>query len=604
MSDSILVQITLILFLGIGSQWLASRLRLPAILLLLVVGFVVGPLMNHRWVNPDALMGDLLMPLVSLSVGLIMFEGGLTLKFRELDAIGSVVMRLISIGALITWGLSLLLARLALGWDWPLCALVGAILVVTGPTVILPLLRFLQPTRQVASALKWEGIMIDPVGALLALLVFETIHHGLGEHGAQWTQFPNHALMGFFWTLLIGGVVGSVGAGLVYFFFKHHWVHEHQQTPFALMVAVSAFTLSNHFQHESGLLATTLMGVILANQSQVDVRHVLAFKENLVVLMISTLFIVLSARLELATFSALPVFGSLCFLLGLLLVVRPLTVWVSCLGSSLNRSERLFLSWMAPRGIVAAAVASVFSMRLVDAGMAEAAQLTPVVFMVIVGTVLVYGLTAGPVARWLGVSNPDPQGVLIAGAHTLGRSLGKVLKESGFRVLMVDNNPQNIHQARMDGLPVHFGSILGDHLEDDLDLAGIGRLIALTPNHRVNSLAALHFSELFGEREVYQLADIASNHSKRDAFSAGLQGKTLFHESASYAQLQERLQQDQRIKCTSLTESYTFEDAKQSMGETLLPLFIIHSKGALQIIQAGQSVQPTPGQTLISLSAS
>lgn len=604
MSDSILVQITLILFLGIGSQWLASRLRLPAILLLLVVGFVVGPLMNHRWVNPDALMGDLLMPLVSLSVGLIMFEGGLTLKFRELDAIGSVVMRLISIGALITWGLSLLLARLALGWDWPLCALVGAILVVTGPTVILPLLRFLQPTRQVASALKWEGIMIDPVGALLALLVFETIHHGLGEHGAQWTQFPNHALMGFFWTLLIGGVVGSVGAGLVYFFFKHHWVHEHQQTPFALMVAVSAFTLSNHFQHESGLLATTLMGVILANQSQVDVRHVLAFKENLVVLMISTLFIVLSARLELATFSALPVFGSLCFLLGLLLVVRPLTVWVSCLGSSLNRSERLFLSWMAPRGIVAAAVASVFSMRLVDAGMAEAAQLTPVVFMVIVGTVLVYGLTAGPVARWLGVSNPDPQGVLIAGAHTLGRSLGKVLKESGFRVLMVDNNPQNIHQARMDGLPVHFGSILGDHLEDDLDLAGIGRLIALTPNHRVNSLAALHFSELFGEREVYQLADIASNHSKRDAFSAGLQGKTLFDESASYAQLQERLQQDQRIKCTNLTESYTFEDAKRSMGETLLPLFIIHSKGALQIIQAGQSVQPTPGQTLISLSAS
>jgi len=604
MSDSILVQITLILFLGIGSQWLASRLRLPAILLLLVVGFVVGPLMNHRWVNPDALMGDLLMPLVSLSVGLIMFEGGLTLKFRELDAIGSVVMRLISIGALITWGLSLLLARLALGWDWPLCALVGAILVVTGPTVILPLLRFLQPTRQVASALKWEGIMIDPVGALLALLVFETIHHGLGEHGAQWTQFPNHALMGFFWTLLIGGVVGSVGAGLVYFFFKHHWVHEHQQTPFALMVAVSAFTLSNHFQHESGLLATTLMGVILANQSQVDVRQVLAFKENLVVLMISTLFIVLSARLELATFSALPVFGSLCFLLGLLLVVRPLTVWVSCLGSSLNRSERLFLSWMAPRGIVAAAVASVFSMRLVDAGMAEAAQLTPVVFMVIVGTVLVYGLTAGPVARWLGVSNPDPQGVLIAGAHTLGRSLGKVLKESGFRVLMVDNNPQNIHQARMDGLPVHFGSILGDHLEDDLDLAGIGRLIALTPNHRVNSLAALHFSELFGEREVYQLADIASNHSKRDAFSAGLQGKTLFHESASYAQLQERLQQDQRIKCTNLTESYNFEDAKRSMGETLLPLFIIHSKGALQIIQAGQSVQPTPGQTLISLSAS
>ncbi|MEC9130534.1 MAG: cation:proton antiporter, partial [Verrucomicrobiota bacterium] len=212
MGESILAQITLILFLGIGSQWLASRLRLPSILLLLVVGFVVGPFTDHRWVDPDPLIGDLLMPLVSLSVGLIMFEGGLTLKFRELDAIGSVVIRLISVGALMTWGLSLLLARFALGWDWPLCALVGAILVVTGPTVILPLLRFLQPTRQVASALKWEGIMIDPVGALLALLVFETIHHGLGEHGAQWTQFPTYAFMGFFWTLVIGGVAGCLGA--------------------------------------------------------------------------------------------------------------------------------------------------------------------------------------------------------------------------------------------------------------------------------------------------------------------------------------------------------------------------------------------------------
>ncbi len=604
MGESILAQITLILFLGIGSQWLASRLRLPSILLLLVVGFVVGPFTDHRWVDPDPLIGDLLMPLVSLSVGLIMFEGGLTLKFRELDAIGSVVIRLISVGALMTWGLSLLLARFALGWDWPLCALVGAILVVTGPTVILPLLRFLQPTRQVASALKWEGIMIDPVGALLALLVFETIHHGLGEHGAQWTQFPTYAFMGFFWTLVIGGVAGCLGAGLIYCFFKHHWVHEHQQTPFALMVAVSAFTLSNHFQHESGLLATTLMGVILANQKQVDVRHVLEFKENLVVLMISTLFIVLSARLELATFSALPVLGTLGFLLGLLVIVRPLTVWVSCLGSSLNRSERLFLSWMAPRGIVAAAVASVFSMRLVDAGMAEAAQLTPVVFMVSVGTVLVYGLTAGPVARWLGVSNPDPQGVLIAGAHALGRNMGKVLQEAGFRVLLVDNNSQNIQQARMDGLPVYYGSILAEDLVDEVDLSGIGRLLALTPNHRVNALAALHFSELFGEREVYQLADTSSNTSKRDAFAQGLQGKTLFHESASYAELQERLQQEQRIKCTNLTDTYTFEDARQAMGDTLLPLFVIHAKGSLQIVQAGQSVQPTSGQTLISVSAS
>jgi NhaP-type Na+/H+ or K+/H+ antiporter len=601
MMEHILAQITLVLLLGVGSQWLAWRLRLPSILMLLVAGFVAGPVTYHQWINPDVLFGDLLMPLVSISVGLILFEGGLTLKFRELDEIGPVVIRLVTVGAALTWGLSLLLARWCLGWDWALCALLGAILTVTGPTVIMPLLRYLQPNRQVAFTLKWEGIMIDPVGALLALLVFETIHHGMGEHGVQWTQFPIHAAVGFVKTILAGGVAGIAGAGWIYIFYKRHWVPEYLHSPFALMVAVLAFSVANYFQDEAGLLATTVMGLILANQKKLDIRHILAFKENLRVLLISVLFIVLSARLTLTEFKALPVGGIIFFLLGLLLIARPLTVWVSCLGSSLKGNERLFLSWMAPRGIVAAAVASVFSMRLAEDGLAGAELLTPVIFVVIVGTVLVYGLTAAPVARYLGVSSPDPQGVLIAGAHPLGRYLGLALQAEGFKVLMLDNNRQHINLARMDDLAVHYGSVLSDEAFDELDLAGIGRLLALTPNHQINSLAAIHFSEIFGRASVFQLPDQPGKSQRTDGFAEGLQGRTLFDGKAHYAFFEKRLAAGYLIKRTALTENFSFDDLKDAHGQDVLPLCIVTESRQLQILTVEKENLPRKGQVLLSL---
>ena len=601
MSEHVLTQLTLILFLGIGSQWLAWRLKLPSILMLLVAGFIAGPVMGHQYVDPDALFGDLLMPLVSMSVGLILFEGGLTLKFRELDDVGPVVIKLVTIGAAVTWGLSIVLARLCLGWDLALCALLGAILVVTGPTVIMPLLRYLQPNRQVSFALKWEGIMIDPVGALLALLVFETIHHGLGADGVQWSNFPVQVALGFLKTFFAGGVTGAIGAFWVYFFYKRHWVPEYLHSPFALMVAVLAFAGANHIYDEAGLLATTLMGLILANQKRVDMRHVLEFKENIRVVLISVLFIVLSARLNLSDFSALPVGGVLMFLMGLLFIVRPATVWLSCAGSSLKSTERWFLSWMAPRGIVAAAVASVFSMRLVEEGMKGAELLIPVIFVVIVGTVLVYGLTSASVARRLKVSNPDPQGVLIAGANVMGCKLGAALQEEGFRVLMVDNNRQHINQARMAGLPVHYGSVLAEDAVDDLDLAGIGRLIALTPNHRINSLAAIHFAELFGRTGVFQLPDVVSKSQRTEAFSEGLQGRTLFSTEANYDFFGAKLHEGFLIKRTPITAAFDFESFQKQYGGEALPMFIITETKKLQMVTIEEPSEARNGQILISL---
>ncbi len=594
MSEAILVELTGIVLLGIGSQWLAWRLKVPSILLLLAVGFLAGPVLG--WLDPDTVLGDLLMPLVSLSVALILFEGGLTLHVKELREVGRAVWNLVSIGAIVTWVLATASAWLFLGWSVPLSLLFGAILVVTGPTVIMPLLRHLQPSRQVASVLKWEGIVIDPIGALLALMVFEAMHAG-----AVWQELPMQAVKGFGKTLLVGGVLGVVGARCLSVSFSRYWVPDYLQNPVSLMACVVLFTVSNHFQHESGLLTVTLMGLLLANQNRVTVDHVIEFKENLRVLLISGLFITLAARLELESFRQLPVAGSLGFLAALVLVVRPATVFAASVGTSLSWKERCFLSWMAPRGIVAAAVAAIFSLRLEEEGVAKAGELVPVTFIVIVGTVTLYGLTSGWLARRLGVSNPNPQGVLFIGAHRLAREMAKALRDEGVGVLLVDNNRQNIGAARMQGLPVHYGSILSEHTEEDLDLTGIGRLVAVTPNSEVNGLASLHFIEHFGRSGVFQLPLSPEEKNPRTGLTGAVNGRTLFGEGAYYESLEGVLEEGGSVKKTKLSDSFNWKSFRDQYGPDAVPLFVVSSSGKVNVVEDGETLSPSSGDRIIAL---
>ena len=594
MSEAILVELTWIVLLGIGSQWLAWRLRIPSILLLLAVGFVAGPVTG--WLDPDAILGDLLMPVVSLSVALILFEGGLTLELRELRSVGRAVWNLVSIGALVTWVLTTLAAWVFLGWSVPLSLLFGAILVVTGPTVIMPLLRHLQPNKQVSSVLKWEGIVIDPIGALLALMVFEAINAG-----AVWRELPMQAVLGFGKTIVIGCSLGGLGAWALSRCFSRYWVPEYLQNPVSLMACVGLFTASNHFQRESGLLTVTLMGMLLANQSRASVRHVLEFKENLRVLLISGLFIVLAARLELESFRQLPVAGSLGFLAALLFIVRPASVMMASLGTSLSQYERWFLSWMAPRGIVAAAVAAIFALRLESQGVARAGELVPVTFIVIVGTVSIYGLTSGILARRLGISNPNPQGVLFVGAHQLIRDIAKALHEEGVSVLLVDNNRQNINIARMAGLPVHYGSILYEHSIDELDLAGIGRMVAMTPNSEVNALASLHFVEAFGREGVFQLPLNPEEKKPTKGVASGLQGRQLFSESDCHEALEQLFESGAVIKKTKLTESFDYETFTEQYGLNAVPMFSVSEEGQVDIAVSGSKFSPLDGAKIIAL---
>ncbi len=389
------------------------------------------------------------------------------------------------------------IAHYVLNFDWSTALLLGAILVVTGPTVIGPLLRQIRPTGRVGPIARWEGIVIDPIGAVLAVLVFEAIGaaHQAGLEQATWA-----ATTGLLKTVAAGGGTGAITAFALAALLRRHIIPDHLESSVTLMAVLGVFTASNLLQHESGLVSVTVMGVLLANRPNLDLHHIKEFQETLSLLLISTLFILLSARVNLQDLTSMGWRG-LLFLAAMLLIVRPVAVWLSSLRSDLTWREKTFLSWFAPRGIVAAAVSSVFTLQMGDAG----SGLVTATFLVIVGTVVIYGFTAFPLARWLNLAEANPQGVLIAGAHAGARAIAHALQESGFPVLLVDTNRWNIQAARMEGLPTRHGNILTEELLDRLNLGGIGRFIALTPNDEVNALAALHLRGLFGRAEVYQL---------------------------------------------------------------------------------------------------
>jgi len=576
-----------VVLLGAIAQWLGWRLHFPSILLLLLFGFLGGPEVAGL-VRPDEMFGDLLLPCISLAVAILLFEGALTLRWRELGEHRGVVGRLITLGAAITWLLAALAAYLLLDLELELALLVGAILTVTGPTVVLPLLRHVRPTGSAGSILKWEGILIDPVGAMLAVLVFEGIlagHVGPAMHDAA---------LGILKTVVIGAAIGLVGAFVLTQLLRRYWVPDHLHSPVALALAVGAYALTNQFQHEGGLLTVTVMGALLGNQRQVSIRHILEFKENLRILMISAVFVLLAARVRIDELAGLPA-GAYVFLAVLILLVRPLAVLACTARANLDRPTRIFLSAVAPRGVVAAAVTALFALRLESEGYTDARALVPIIFLVIVGSVTIYGLSAGPLAIRLGLATPNPQGVLMVGAHRFARALAEVLQELGLTVRLVDTNPLLIARARMQGLPVHQGSAVGEQADEELHLAGLGRIFAMTPNDEVNALCALHYGPLFGRGEVYQFA------ARSDALARHLRGRVLFGADWDYSVLDERVAAGAKVKATGLTAQFDFDAWREEHGADAIPLLLLNDEGHLTVGTVEQPLEPAPGQTLIAL---
>lgn len=637
-----LLQLAGIVVVGVGCQYVAHFLKLPAIIILLLVGLVVGPILERLGaphLDPDHLLGDLLMPIVSLSVALILYEGGLTLRFKDIPGGGRVVGKLVTVGALITWLGAALGARFIVGFDWRLSILLGAILVVTGPTVVNPLVRHIKPSGLSGPILRWEGIVIDPIGAMLAVLVFEALM--LDATGFR-------VIESLLLTVFIGGALGLVAAGLLVLLLKKYWVPDSLANPLSMSLALLAFVLSNVMQAESGLLAVTVMGIALANQRWVDVRHIAEFKENLRTLLLGVLFIVLAARVDLSALMQVGL-ASLAFTAFLIFVVRPASTFASTTKSPLTWKERTFIAWLAPRGVVAAAVSSVFSIALaglatsnpadVDsvaeamqpaqeaAGGGQAELLVPVTFAVIITTVAFYGFTTPLVARRLGLAVSRPQGLLIAGAHQWARELASLLQDRGVPVALVDTNRRNVVRARLAGLNARAGGILAEDVLASLDMTHMGRLLALTPNNEVNTLAAQHFTSHFGRAEVYQLATGERDAAAVGAGEGGLThaGRTLFSKEATFAAIAARFEAGAELHATPLSDEFTYDDYLEKYGRRALPMFVLGTAGGggggggsggangtpgggaaaggtrVRIVVADEPATPQPGQSVVAL---
>lgn len=591
MEHHTLIGLTLIAVMGISAQWLAWRVKLPSILFLLFVGFIAGA---TGLLKTDELFGDLLFPVVSMSVGLILFEGGLSLKIRELSSIGRALLRIIVIGPIIAWLLSTLMAIHMIGLDRDLALLLGAVLIVTGPTVIIPLLQQIRPKGKAASILKWEGILIDPVGATLALLVFEAILLSQEGHGAA-----GEITLAIIKTIVIGITFGAFGGWFILQMLRRYWIPDDLQNPVTLMVVLGVFTGSNVLQHESGLLSTTIMGMVLANQSRTHIHHIVEFKENLRVLLISSLFIVLASRVDLESIQNLS-WTTFAFVVGLIVVVRPASIMVATLGTSLTMKERLFISWMAPRGIVAAAVSSIFALQLVERGYEEAAAIPAITFLVIIGTVLTYGLTAGFMARKLQLAEPDPSGFLIVGATPWARDLAAELVEAGITVMMVDSNWMNVSAARMAGIRAYYGSALSERSKYDLDLSGIGRCLALTPNDETNALICKHYEGVLGRGTCFQLASNINEDTDRTSMATSLRGRVLFSKGATFPHLMKFQREGAVMKATTVTEEFTFNQFREKHGDLAIPMLTLSPSGKPGVFTVEDPPKPSAGYTVIS----
>ncbi|RUO78310.1 cation:proton antiporter [Pseudidiomarina taiwanensis] len=584
--------LALIGVLSIICQLLAWRLKIPAILPLLVTGIVIGPWFG--WLNPDAVFGDILFPIVSLAVAIILFEGSLTLKREEIKGHGRMVSRLVSVGMLITWLSIAVAAHYLMGFGWELAALFGALVVVTGPTVIMPMIRSVRPSAKLANILRWEGIIIDPIGALLAVLVYEFI---VASQGAG----ISHAVQAFLTTVLVGFALGFAAAKFTALALSRGWFPHYLRNVATLAVVLGVFALSNSLQHESGLLTVTVMGMVMANIRGLDLDDILEFKETLSVLLISGLFIILAARLQTDAFSSLGM-SAIWLLLLIIFVVRPLAVWISARGTELNFKEKVLLSWIAPRGIVAAAVSALFALKMQQAGWDGIDALVPLVFLVIVSTVVLQSLTAKPLAQLLGLREPPAHGFLIFGANKTAQLIAKALREREVPVLLADTNWEHIKQARMENIPVYFGNPSSEHAENHMDLTGIGNLLLLSPYRQLNPVVALHFMDWFETKRIFGLATGDLDAPARKQLSESyLERLNLFGKGVTFAKLSSLVAQGGMPKVTQLTESFTYEDYKSRYGSRALPMFAFDERGKCSVFTDTGKIEPAPGWEILAL---
>lgn len=584
-----MVELAGIIILGILAQWFAWRLKIPAILPLILIGLLVGPiatlftpdgskLIEPVWNGDSGLFpGESLYYFVSLAIAIILFEGGLTLRRSEILNVGPVIVKLITVAVIITFVGAGIAAHFILGLSWQISLLFSALIIVTGPTVISPILRNIPLKKDVSSILKWEGILIDPIGALVAVLMFEFIVAGKGE------AYTTTALIEFGKIVLFGFTFGFTFAHALSFAVKKKVIPHYLLNVSTLATVLGAFVLANLFAHESGLLAVVVMGIIMGHKNLPNLKELLYFKESLSVLLISILFILLAANINYADLLLVYNWETLILFIIVVFVVRPLGVFLSSINSTLKFNEKLFISWVGPRGIVAAGIASLFGLKLMNQNIPDAELITPLVFTIVLGTVLLNATTARPIAKLIGVFLTDSQGVLIVGSSSFSRLIAQYLKENNRHVVIVDNNKSNIEKAKQKEIDAIHANIYSEDLIDNIELSDVGYIMALTGNTSVNKKAIENFAKTFGEHGTYR---VISSEEMEDPEQNPDEG--LFSHTDDYIKLVNLSRRYPKINDIKLNskDHYSGLIEISKVEADIIPLFIKNGDGKLEIINS------------------
>ena len=580
-----------IIILGILAQWFAWKLKIPAILPLLLIGLLVGPISAEflssngtKWIEPiwngeeGLFAGKNLYYFVSLSISIILFEGGLTLKFKEIKNVGPLVItKLITLGSLVTFFGAAVGAHFIFSLSWEMSFLFSSLIIVTGPTVITPILRNIPLRKDISAILKWEGILIDPIGALVAVLVFEFISVGAGQ------EYTKTALVEFGKIVLFGSTFGFTFAHALNFTINKKWIPHYLLNVVSLASVLGVFILSDTFAHESGLLAVVIMGMVLGNSQSSYLKDLLYFKESLSVLLISILFILLSANINFKDLMLIYNWETIILFAVVVFIIRPAAVLLSTYNSTLSLKEKIFISWVGPRGIVAAGIASLFGITLVNKGVKDSEFITPLVFMIVMGTVLLNATTARFIAKSLGVFLKKSNGILIIGASEVSQLIARYLKDNNRHVVLIDSNQTNIANALNLGLDALTVDIYSDTLKDNIELNDIGYLMALTGSADINKIAIEKFKEDFGENGSFRLI---TSEEKSDPTNNPKEG--LFSHTDDFALLTNAAKTYPLINEVKVNDHQHFKLLINQIinDKNMIPLFLKTKKGDLTIISS------------------
>ncbi|KKB36456.1 cation:proton antiporter [Bacillus thermotolerans] len=593
MFDSILFYLMLIILLGIVSQWLSWRYSLPAIVIMSVAGLALGPVFGI--VDPQNDFGNLFQPIISIAVAIILFEGSLSLNFKEIKDLKRPIIRITTLGAFIAWLLGSAAAHYVAGLSWSVSLVIGGLFIVTGPTVILPLLRQAKLKQRTAAILKWEGIIVDPFGALLAVLAFEIVQVANSDNEGLTAFLPFFAASIF--AVFLGWALGK-GIGHM---MERGQIPEFLKAPGVFVMVIACFTITDEIMHETGLLAVTAMGITMANMPISSLRDMRHFKENMSLLLISSIFVMLTASLTMDVLMQVFNWHIILFVILMMFIVRPLSIWLSTIGTDLTTKERALVGWIAPRGIVALTVSGYFAERLLAAGYEDAEMLTSLTFALVFATVCAHGFSISWLAKRWGLAVEDKPGILIVGSSSFTIGFAKVLQEEDVPVMIVEESWRRLRKAREADIAVYYGDLLSEGAEHELEITPYQYMMTATDDDAYNTLVSNTFIPEIGRANVYQLRTETHRQVDSNDYAKSLGGNSLFSEDVTWESLHEKMSNQYGFRRTQLTEQYGYEQYEAERDQRTIPLALIKKNGKIAFYSKGNDPTGEAGDTVVSL---